>query len=387
MKWSGTIAFAIGSTLVAVLAVATAPPAAAQTAESSLKQSCHDATRAFTLRQIGTEELAVADPSAIGKLRQSALLFYRCAQSEPDPYMHVLFLAYYANTLYRVGQNANDPRATSLAEATAQRLQSSGFDDVRALVATVSAPSHHDASAPAKPPKAITNSAAYCHDLEPNVVRVLDEVDTAVLLANNAGYKDTEVLAQTTARYGDAFKVVEDDYTSVETHLQRANTAYGLATEAATELNDQEKPAVTRALSLMSGTMSYVDTYSRLALEFERGMNAANRRLAYARISAALAAGMHNSSYTYSNGNASCYSYSANSTNCYGNSYSTTTYNNSASIAQQNAANALAAAQSGRLSYGQADQVLTEGLPILSQIDTALESAEISWDKVCDAGQ
>jgi hypothetical protein len=137
---------------VALLAYPGSEPAAAQTTESSLKQSCPDATRAFSLRQAGSEELIVADPASTGKLRQAALLFYRCAQNESDPYMHQLFLAYYANTLYRVGKNTNDARAISLAAATALRLDSSQFDDVRALVAKINVSLSRRQSAPTATP-------------------------------------------------------------------------------------------------------------------------------------------------------------------------------------------------------------------------------------------
>lgn len=386
MKLPGIFALALGSAFFAILSIFASQSVAAQTAENSLKQSCHSATRAFELRETGTDKLAVADPAAPGELRQAALLFYQCAQSESDPYMHQLFLAYYANTLYRVSQYKNDSRAKQLAETAASRLQSSQFTDVRELVAKISIPSHIDQSRPAANHPAPVHSAAYCHDLKPNIVTTLAAVSNAIDSASNAGTNDTQVLAGSTARYGSAFKYVEDDYNAVQTDLENANAALGVASEVTSNLNEQEKPAVTQALSLIGTTISYVDTYSRLALGFERGINSSNRRLAYARVSAALAAGMHNSSYTYSNGNASCYSFSSNSANYYGTSQSTTTYNNSATIAQQNAANALTAAQAGRLSYAQADEVLTEKLPILNQINNAVTAATSSWNKACLPG-
>lgn len=79
----------------------------------------------------------MADPASTAKLRQAALLFYRCSQREADPYMRELFLAYYASTLYSVGENSNDARAKALATKAAMPLHTSDFDDVRMLVANI----------------------------------------------------------------------------------------------------------------------------------------------------------------------------------------------------------------------------------------------------------
>ena len=376
-----TIAVLLGTFAFSIVAMQSA---SAQSAQGSLKQSCADAARAFALRDAGSEELAVADPAASSKLRQAALLFYRCSQREADPYMHDLFLAYYANTLYKLGQNDNDPRASALAVKTAQRLRSSDFDDVQSLVANISVPAPTQATATPTPAPA-RHSDAYCRDLVPAMSRTLDALGLAVISAGDAGTNDTQGLAVTTARYGSAFKAVEDDYNTVQSNLQTAMSEVATANGVATQLTDKEKTAVNGALQTIGQTISYTDTYTRLALAFERGINGANRRLAWARASQALASGMQNMSHTYSNGTASCYSYTAYSTNCYGNSYSRTTYDNSATVAQQNAANALANAQAGRLSYSQAGSVLAQGLPVLQQIQSAVYEAQASWNKVCHA--
>lgn len=358
--------------------------AMAQSAETSLKQSCGDARRAFALRQSGIENLAVADPAATSQLRQAALLFYRCGQHEPDPYMHEMFLAYYANTLFKLGQNIGDSRATSLAMRTAQPLMSSEFDEVRALLAIINVASPRPSTpAPTPVPTAAPRSAAYCSELVPNVGRALNALGLATIAANDAGKNDTQVLVSTTARYGSAYKAVEDDFNNVQSNLQGARSALADANDATSALNDQERAAATRTLQAIQQTIDYADTYSRLALGFERGVNGANRRLAWARASEALASGMRNTSYTYSNGNASCYSYTSYSTNCSGSSYSTTSYDNSASLAQQNAANAMADARAGRLSYSAAASVLIQGLPVLQQIQNAVYDAQASWNKAC----
>ena len=367
-----------------LLAMLQAPQrASAQTAEESMKHSCSDASRAFSLRQQGTEGLVVADPGATSELRHAALLFYECAQRESDPYMHELFLAYYASTLYRVAKNANDSRAASLAEATAQRLSSSQYDDVRALVATVTAIPSHDQRATPATHQVTRHSDAYCQELKPNMINALGALEDAVVAASNAGTNDTQVLATTTARYGDAFKTVEDDFSTAQSDLGSAQNYLNAANSSISGLNEQEKDKVTKALGTTGWTINYTDTYSRLALAFERGINASNRALARARIAQALSAGAHNSSYTYTNGSASCSSFSSYTANCNGSSYSTTTYNNSGSIAQQNAANALAAAQAGRLSYGQADEALSEGLPLLNQMQSGISGAVGLWTKGC----
>lgn len=384
VELSGASGLPFGAALIALLMCLVSEPAAAQTAESSLKQSCTDATRAFSLRQEGIEELAVADPAAIGKLRQAALFFYRCAQREPDPYMREMFSAYYANTLYSVGQNTNEARATALAVATAQRLNSSQYDDVRALVAKINVPSpSHRQTAPTQTPVNVTHSNAYCHDFKSGIVSALEALNDAVSAVRNAGNNDTQVLASTTARYGGAFSAVEDDFNTAQSNLETARSALSSAGSAADGLNDQEKPKAVQTLQAISTTIYYTDVYNRLALQFERGINNANRQLARARIAQALAAGMQPSSYSYSSGNATCYSWSTNSVNCYGNSHTTTTYNNSAITAQQNAANAIAAAQAGRLSYSQADALLMEGLPIFEQIRSNIYAGLDSWNKKC----
>lgn len=381
MKQYGMLALTIG---VAGAILVSGSPAHAQSAQVTLKQSCADARRAFALRDSGTEGLAVADPAATTQLRQAALLFYRCGQHQDDPYMRDLFLAYYTNTLYKVGQTAHDARATSIAIRAAQSLRSTDFDDVKALVAGITPPPAAPARAiPTATPAPAAPSSAYCLDVAPNVVRTLDALGSALVAASDAGTNDTQVIATTTARYGSAFKAVEEDFNNVQANLQTANSAFADASGATANLTDQEKAGVTRALQTIYQTISYADTYSRLALGFERGINSANRRLAWARVSQAFASGMHNTSYTYSNGNASCYSYTPYSANCYGNSYSTTTYDNSATIAQQNAANALANAQAGRLSYAEAASVLAQGLPLLQQIQTAVYSAQTLWQKAC----
>lgn len=344
MKQTGVVAVALTIGAAAVLAWS-GSPVHAQSAQATLKQSCADARRAFSLRDAATEKLAVADPGAAAQLRQAALLFYRCGQRQDDPYMHDLFLAYYASTLYKVGQTVHDNRAISIAVHTAQTLRSSDFDDVKALVANISPPSPAPSRAiPTVTPAPATPSTAYCLDVAPNMVRTLDALGNALVAANDAGTNDTQVIATTTARYGSAFKAVEDDFNTAQSSLQTASAAFADASGATANLTDQEKTAVTRTLQTISQTMSYTDTYSRLAVGFERGVSGANRRLAWARVSQAFTSGMRNTSYTYTNGNASCYSYTPYTANCYGNSYSTTTYDNSATIAPQNAANALARA-------------------------------------------
>jgi hypothetical protein len=386
MKLVGALGLILGIATAGLLTCSTSQPAAAQTAESSLKQSCPDAARAFSLRQEGTEGLAVADPAAKEKLRQAALLFYRCAQRESDPYMHELLLAYYANTLYNVGQNANEPRATALALATAQRLKSSQFEDVRTLVAKINAPpSSGGRVAPVQAPLTLTHSKAYCHDFKPGIVNALEALDDAVNAVRNAGNNDTEVLATTTARYGGAFSAVEDDFNTAQSNLETARTALSAAGDAESELNDQEKPRASQTLQAISTTIAYTDLYNRLALQFERGINNANRQVARARIAQALASGMNPSSYSYSSGNATCSSWSANSASCYGTSHTTTTYNNSAIVAQQNAANALAVAESSRLSYSQADELLTQGLPIFEQVASNIYTGLNIWNKTCSS--
>lgn len=385
MNWHRTVAGSVVMLLgVFTLSVSQTHTARAQTAEASLKQSCGDATRAFALRDAGDDGLIVADPAATGKLRQAALLFYRCSQRETDPYMRELFQAYYADSLYKVARNANDPRAAALASKAAQPLSSSEFDDVKALIANVPVPSTAHRASPQTPaPVAATHSEAYCQEFVPSVARSLDALGAALIAANDAGTNDTQVLATTTARYGGAFKAVEDDYKTVQSNLQTAASELTSANAATGNLTDQEKRAVMPAADTIAQSISYTEIYSRLALLYERGINGANRRLAWARVSQAFAAGMQNRSYTYSNGNASCYSYTTYSANCYGNTYSTTTYDNSATIAQQNAANALANAQAGRLSFGQADQVLSQGLPVIQQAETAVYSAAALWTKAC----
>ena len=364
--------------LVVVL-VTQAPPALAQ---STLKASCADGARAFSLRQDGIDRAAVADPGASAKLRQAALLFYRCAQHETDSHTHQLFMAYYANTLYRVGETANDARASELALAAAQPLEASIHPDVRALVANVVAAAPTP-SPSASPTPALSHSAAYCSELASAVGEALQGLDDALASAIDAGNNDTEALATTTARYGGAFKAVEDDFTAEKASIGRANSALGEADSVLAELNDQERSGAQTTLQVLGTAITYTDTYSRLALAFERGINGTNRRIARARIAQALAAGERNTSTTYTNGNANCYSYTAYSASCYGNSTSTTYSNDQATVAQENASNALAQAEAGRLSYGEADSVLTQGLPILQQIRTAVEAAEQSWGSAC----
>ncbi len=329
MKLLGVSSLTLVVAFFALLTCSMSEPAAAQTAESSLKQSCQDAARAFALRQEGTEGLAVADPAATEKLRQAALLFYRCAQRESDLYMHELLLAYYANTLYSVGQNANESRATALALATAQRLHSSQYDDVRALVAKINVPpALNQQAAPAQAAATATPSHAYCHDFKPGIVSALEALNDAVSAVRNAGNNDTQVLATTTARYGGAFTAVEDDFNTAQTNLETARASLSAAGDAANGLNGQEKARASQRLQAISTTITYTDLYNRLALQFERGINNANRQLARARIAQALSSGMNPSSYSYSSGNATCYSWSANSANCYLTSRTTTTYNN-----------------------------------------------------------
>jgi len=365
-----------------MLAVAQRPPALGQTAESALTASCSGAARAFSLRQDGLDGLAVADPSSPGKLRQAALLFYRCAQREANLYKHQLFMAYYSNTLYRVGQAANDARATMLAVDAAKPLAGSSHPDVRALVVHVVAlaPTPSPSSTPTP---ALTHSATYCNEFAPAVGSALQGLDTALAAAIDAGDNDTEALATTTARYGGAFKAVEDDFTAEQTSIAQANSAVTAAGGDLSDLSDHERQSAQGTVQGLGTAITFTDTYSRLALAFERGINGSNRRLARARIAQALAAEDRNTSTTYTNGNANCYSSSAYSTNCYGSSTSTTYSNNQADVAQQNAANALAQAQAGRLSYSDADGVLTEGLPVLQQVRNAVEAAENSWANPC----
>lgn len=368
-------------TIAFATAVASQGLAQGQAGTSTLIASCSDAARAFNLRQDGIDGLAVADPVSAAKLRQAALLFYRCAQREADPHRHQLFMAYYANTLYRVGEAANDARATRLAIAAAGPLATSPHSDVRALVV------HVVASVPTVPPSptptpAVVHSAAYCTQLAPTMGDALHGLDDAVAAAIDAGNNDTQALATTTARYGGAFKAVEDDFVTEQDSIERANSALSTAGGTLSDLSDAERQSAQGALQALGTVITYTDTYSRLALAFERGINGSNRQLARARVAQALAASQRNTSTTYSNGNATC-SNSTYSTNCYGNSTSTTYSNNRATVAQQNAANALAQAQDGRLSYGEADTVLMQGLPLLQQIHGAVETAVQSWANAC----
>lgn len=280
-------------------------PAFAQSAESSLKQSCPDAARAFTLRSSGIEELAVADPSAPAKLRQAALLFYRCESREQDPYMRELFQAYYANSLYHAGAVANDSKAIALAMTAAQRLRSSQWNDVRALVATVTPPVHAQAKAQAAPAPTVTpalvHSNAYCQEFAPNMSQALQMLSTALGYIKDAGNNDVQVLAMTTARYGGAFKQVEDDYTYAQNNIGAANASLSSADAEVSDLNDQERTAAQNSVQALGTAITYADTYSRLALGFERGVNGANRQLARAYVSQALTSQSHNTSYTYTN--------------------------------------------------------------------------------------
>jgi len=379
-RWSASLVGAIA------LALLLPTPAHAQTAQQSMKSACADATRAFTLRNTAMEAEAVADPAEAKELRQAALLFYRCSQREQDPYLHALFAAYYANTLYKVGIDTNDTRAQALAARAADPLRSSDDDDVRDLVSSIRAPSSGGTVASAPAPAATPvprHSAAYCAQFSASVQLVLQNLLSAVPLAINAGQNDTQYLANTTARYGSAFKYVEDDYANAQSYLDEARSHISDADGQTASLNDAEQPKANANVEALRNALQYTDTYLRLALTYERGVNGANRRLAAARVSQSLANMSQNSSYTYTNGTANCYSFTDYSANCYVNSSSNTTYNNSAAIAQQNAANALALAQAGRLSLGQANETLTEGLSSLSSLQDALNSAQTSWTKAC----
>ena len=243
------------------------------------------------------------------------------------------------------------------------------------------------ASVPTVPPSptptpAVVHSAAYCTQLAPTMGDALHGLDDAVAAAIDAGNNDTQALATTTARYGGAFKAVEDDFVTEQDSIERANSALSTAGGTLSDLSDAERQSAQGALQALGTVIAYTDTYSRLALAFERGINGSNRQLARARVAQALAASQRNTSTTYSNGNATC-SNSTYSTNCYGNSTSTTYSNNQATVAQQNAANALAQAQDGRLSYGEADTALMQGLPLLQQIHGAVETAVQSWANAC----
>lgn len=360
-------------------------PVGAQSTGRAMGDSCHDAARALSLRASGIEEAAVADPGGVAKLRKAAQYFYRCEQSAHERHLRQLFQGYYANSLYRVGNAANDPKASSLAAVAAQELRSSEYDDVRSLVSSVPTPTSSHPPGPIPTATAtpqIVHSATYCHEFSSNMSNALLSLSRALNYVTGAGNDDVQILSTTTARYGGAFKEVEDDFASASQELSNGLSYLGNANTEVSALNDQERQASMTAVQTTQQAINYTDTYNRLAVAFERGINNVNRQVARARIAQALASTERNTSYTSTSGNTSCSSFGY-STNCYENSSSTTTYNNSAVIAQQNAANALALAQSGRLSYAQANDVLNEGLPLLSQLHIIVDQVQPSWDSVC----
>jgi hypothetical protein len=234
-------------------------------------------------------------------------------------------------------------------------------------------------------------SIQLCNAIGLNIAAADSALVSAVAAAVNAGGNDTQVLAGSNARYGGAFKAVEDDAVTISDAFHQGLdriTDARIAVDALTL--PEEKTFAISSIQSYSEALNFVNRFGNLALQYERTVNSRNKNLAMANYNESLGNNVRNSSTSSTNGNSNCNGNSNNyggygtyNANCNGNSTTTTTYNNSASAAFQAAANDMDAARSQQSSISQFTSTVSSDTETIDNMQYTFRVRRAQWISAC----
>jgi hypothetical protein len=204
-------------------------------------------------------------------------------------------------------------------------------------------------------------SAALCATIGPHVVAADAVLAPAAQIAVALGTDDTEVLSGTRARYGGAFKLVEDEQKLLPTFF---HAGMNEVTEGQIAINSitisDEVTFATNTLDSYGNGLNAVEEFGSFALLYERSVNSKNRRNRMVVMSQAFAAlGDYSNSTTTMN--ATCFGSS-----CYGTAR-TSTYQSSSGAANLQAAAIGASAAAGQ--QASLDQATPAMIDLTQKID------------------
>lgn len=350
--------------------------------QETLIKSCGDASKAFSLLSLGIDRQAAVIPSAEETLRQSAMLFFHCANSASTDRSRHIFSAYYAGALYLAGSIDNDQKSLTQSTAVIATLLSGSYrGGTLKVLARFPTLQSVALATPSPSPTPRVHSPQYC-TVVAKISATMASMKALVALDTEAGNDDTQNLASTGHANGKQFRLVEDDASKAKDLVTSIAPAIVEIDKDRATLQDWESSSVQTTVRAMALTTNYLTTYMDVALQYERGIHGANTQLIRANINRAFANQQKNKTVTTSYGNANCSSY-FNNASCNGYASSTTTTDNSAIIAQERATQFVAAAQSGRMSYNQMEESLAQGLSVLSAFDSGVDTAIQSWNAAC----
>ena len=120
-------------------------------------------------------------------------------------------------------------------------------------------------------------SAALCSTIGPHVVAADADLAPAAQIAVALGTDDTEVLSGTRARYGSAFRLVEDNQKLLPTFF---HTGMNEVTQAETAINiltiENEVTFATNTFDSYSNSLNAAEEFGSFALLYERSVNLKN---------------------------------------------------------------------------------------------------------------
>jgi hypothetical protein len=239
----------------------------------------------------------------------------------------------------------------------------------------------------------ISGSAQLCNIIGLDIAAADSALVSAASAAVNAGGNDTQVLAGSNARYGGAFKAVEDDAVTISDAFHQGLDRITDATIAVDALTlPEEKTFALSSIQSYSEALNFVNRFGTLALQYERTVNNRNKNLAMANYNESLGNNARNSSTSSTNGNANCNGNSNNyggsgygtyNANCNGNSTTTTTYDNAASVDFQAAANDMNAARSQQSSISQFTSTISSDTETIDNMQYTFRVKKAQWTSAC----
>jgi len=157
-------------------------------------------------------------------------------------------------------------------------------------------------------------SVALCQTVAPRVVAADAQLAPAAQIAVALGTDDTEVLSGTRAKYGGAYKLVEDDSKVLPGQFHSGMNEVTEGQIAANLLTiPDEATFANNSLDSYSSSLNAVEEFGKFALLYERSVNSKNRKAAMVAMNQAFAAlGDYNNSTTTMN--ATCFGTSCNGT-------------------------------------------------------------------------
>ena len=221
-------------------------------------------------------------------------------------------------------------------------------------------------------------STTLCGSIGPHVVAADANLAQAAQRAVAIGTDDADILSGTHAKYGSAFKMVEDDQKLLPGFFHAGMNEVTDGQIAANSLTlPAEVKLAANSLDSYSNSLNAVEEFGSFALLYERSVNAKNRRSKMVAMSEAFAAlGDYSNSTTTLN--ASCFGNS-----CYGTANTSSYHSNSGAANQQAAAIGASAVAGAQASLDQATPVMVDITQKIDNYQYGYRRLRAVWLSAC----